>query len=139
MGQANATGVMVPDGWYGAYSNPLSYVMVEEYIAKYGGTASDINADVAEAYSVGEVVGQAVTHNKSLSNAELIRYLHSGVTLQGAQGPVEFNRQGENLAPAAFVFQWQNGSFNQVLPAWRAWLGRDPLPEAPLEQLSNSS
>ena len=117
VGVTNATGVMVPDGWYGAYSNPLSYVMVEEYIAKYGGTASDINADVAEAYSVGQVVDQAVTHDKSLSNAELIRYLHSGVTLQSAQGPVQFNKQGENLAPAAFVFQWQNGSFNQVLPA----------------------
>jgi branched-chain amino acid transport system substrate-binding protein len=116
VGQANATGVMVPDGWYGAYSNPLSYVMVEEYIARYGGTASDINADVAEAYSVGEVVDQAVTHDKSLSNTELIDYLHSGVKLQSVQGPVLFNKLGENLAPAAFVFQWQNGSFNQVLP-----------------------
>jgi branched-chain amino acid transport system substrate-binding protein len=116
VGQANATGVMVPDGWYGAYSNPLSYVMVEEYIAKYGGTASDINADVAEAYSVGEVVDQAVTHNKSLNNTELIDYLHSGVKLQSVQGPVVFNKLGENLAPAAFVFQWQDGSFNQVLP-----------------------
>jgi branched-chain amino acid transport system substrate-binding protein len=116
VGQANATGVMVPDGWYGAYSNPLSYVMVEEYIAKYGGTASDINADVAEAYSVGEVVDQAVTHNKSLSNAELIRYLHSGVTLQSVQGTVKFTALGQNLQPAAFVFQWQNGSFSQVLP-----------------------
>jgi branched-chain amino acid transport system substrate-binding protein len=117
VGQANATGVMVPDGWYGAYSNPLSYVMVEEYIAKYGGTASDINADVAEAYSVGEVVDLAVTHDKSLSNGELIRYLHSGVTLQSVQGPVKFTALGQNLQPAAFVFQWQNGSFDQVLPA----------------------
>ena len=116
VGQANATGVMVPDGWYGAYSNPLSYAMVEEYIARYGGTASDINADVAEAYSVGEVVDQAVTHNKSLSNTDLITYLHSGVKLQSVQGPVLFDKLGENLAPAAFVFQWQNGSFNQVLP-----------------------
>jgi branched-chain amino acid transport system substrate-binding protein len=117
VGQANATGMMVPDGWYGAYSNPLSYAMVEEYIARYGGTSSDINADVAEAYSVGEVVDQAVTHNKSLSNTKLIAYLHSGVKLQSVQGPVLFNNLGENLAPAAFVFQWQNGSFNQVLPA----------------------
>ena len=34
--------------------------MVKEYVAKYGGTASDVNADVAEAYSVGEVTAQAV-------------------------------------------------------------------------------
>ena len=120
VGLANATGVMVPDGWYGAYSNPLSYAMVEEYIAKYGGTASDINADVAEAYSVGQVVDQGVTHNQSLSNAKLISYLHSGVLLQSVQGPVKFTALGQNLQPAAFVFQWQNGSFNQVLPSGAA-------------------
>jgi branched-chain amino acid transport system substrate-binding protein len=120
VGEANATGVMVPDGWYGAYSNPLSYAMVEEYIARYGGTDSDVNADVAEAYSVGEVVDQAVTHNRSLSNTKLISYLHSDVTLQSVQGPVQFDSLGENQKPAAFVFQWQNGAFNQVLPTGAA-------------------
>ena len=116
VGVANATGVMVPNGWYGAYSNPLSYAMVEEYIARYGGTASDVNADVAEAYSVGQVVDQAVMHNQNLSNAKLIAYLHSGVILQSVQGPVQFDALGRNQKPAAFVFQWQNGAFNQVLP-----------------------
>ena len=48
---------------------------------------------------------------------ELDRALHSGVTLQSVQGPVQFNNLGQNNKPAAFVFQWQNGSFNQVLPA----------------------
>ena len=38
VGKANADGMMVPDGWYGAYSNALSNAMVEEYIARYGGT-----------------------------------------------------------------------------------------------------
>jgi branched-chain amino acid transport system substrate-binding protein len=116
VGAANATGVMVPDAWYGGSANPLSKAMVKAYIAKNGGTASDINADVAEAYSVGEVVDQAVTHNKSLSNAKLISYLHSGVTLQSVQGPVRFNSLGENLVATAFIFQWQNGKFVQVLP-----------------------
>jgi branched-chain amino acid transport system substrate-binding protein len=116
VGTANATGIMVPDAWYGGSANPLSQAMVKAYIAQYGGTASDINADVAEAYSVGEVVDQAVTHNKSLSNSELITYLHSGVKLQSVQGPVQFNSLGENLVATAFIFQWQNGKFVQVLP-----------------------
>ena len=117
VGVANATGVMVPNAWYPGSANPLSQAMVKAYVAKYGGSASDINADVAEAYSVGEVVDQAVTHNQSLSNAKLISYLHSGVTLQSVQGPVRFNALGENLVATAFVFQWQNGKFVQVLPA----------------------
>ena len=89
--------MMVPNAWYPGSPNPLSQAMVKAYVAKYGGSASDINADVAEAYSVGEVVDQAVTHNKSLSNSKLISYLHSGVTLQSVQGPVRFNALGENL------------------------------------------
>jgi branched-chain amino acid transport system substrate-binding protein len=116
VGKANANGMMVPDGWYGGYDNPLSNAMVKTYIAKYGGTASDINADVAEAYSVGEVAALAVTATKGTDNAKIITYLHSGVTLQTVQGPVQFNAIGENPKAAAFIFQWQNGNFNQVLP-----------------------
>ena len=116
VGKANATGMMVPNAWYPGSANPLSQAMVKAYVAKYGGTASGINADVAEAYSVGQVVDQAVTHDKSLSNASLISYLHSGVTLQSVQGPVRFNSLGENLVATAFIFQWQNGKFVQVLP-----------------------
>ena len=116
VGTANAAGMLVPDAWYGGSPNPLSQTMVKAYVAKYGGTASGINADVAEAYSVGEVVDQAVTHNKSLSNSALISYLHSGVTLQSVQGPVRFNALGENLVATAFIFQWQNAKFVQVLP-----------------------
>jgi ABC-type branched-subunit amino acid transport system substrate-binding protein len=90
---------------------------VQQYIAKYGGTPSDINADVAEAYSVGEVAALAVTATGGTSNSKIISYLHSGVTLATVQGPVKFNALGENPLAAAFIFQWQNGNYNQVLPA----------------------
>jgi hypothetical protein len=52
-----------------------------------------------------------------VDNAKLISYLHSGVTLQSVQGPVRFNALGENLVATAYIFQWQNGNFVQVLPA----------------------
>jgi branched-chain amino acid transport system substrate-binding protein len=116
VGKANANGMMVPNGWYGGYNNPLSNAMVKAYIAKYGGTASDINADVAEAYSVGEVAALAVKATGGTSNAKIIHYLHSGVTLKTVQGPVKFDAIGENPEAAAFIFQWQNGNYNQVLP-----------------------
>ena len=107
---------MVPDGWFGGDQNALSHVMVEDYIAKYGGTSADINADVAEAYSAGEVLADAVTADGNLSNAQIIRYLHSGVTLQTVQGPVQFQSDGENPKGQAFIFQWQsNGQFVPVL------------------------
>jgi branched-chain amino acid transport system substrate-binding protein len=120
VGKSNANGMLVPNGWYGAYNNPLSNDMVKAYIAKYRGTASDINADVAEAYSVGEIAALAVKATGGTSNAKIIHYLHSGVTLNTVQGPVQFDAIGENPKAAAFIFQWQNGNYNQVLPVGSA-------------------
>jgi len=116
VGPANATGIMVPDGWSGKFPDALSHVMVQDYIAKFGGTASGINADVAEAYSAGEVLASAVTATNSRDNARIIAYLHSGVTLQTVQGPAKFDSVGHNVVAAAFIFQWQSSQFVQVLP-----------------------
>jgi len=115
-GASNANGIMYPNGWYPGYANTASQQMVNEYVSKYGGNASGVNADVAEAYSVGQAVAQAVAATHSLDNSKIISYLHSGVTLNTVQGPVKFNSLGENGAAAAFVFQWQNGNQVQVLP-----------------------
>ncbi len=50
----------MPNGWYGGSPNPASMQMVKEYIAKYGGTPSEVNADVAEAYPSAKWLTQAV-------------------------------------------------------------------------------
>jgi branched-chain amino acid transport system substrate-binding protein len=117
VGKANANAIMVPNAWYGGSPNPQSRKMVQEYIAKYHGTASDINADVAEAYAVGQVAAQAVKATGGTDNAKIITYLHSGVTLSSVQGPVKFDSLGRNGQATSFIFQWQNGKFVQVLPA----------------------
>ena len=119
VGKGNAVGMMVPNGWYPTYPDAASQAMVAEYVAKYGGNASGVSSDVAEAYSVGQVMAQAVTATGGTNNAKIISYLHSDVTLTSVQGPVKFDSLGENGESVAFVSQWQNGgnSFNQVLPA----------------------
>jgi branched-chain amino acid transport system substrate-binding protein len=116
-GQGNTEGAMVPDAWYGGSPNAQSKKMVAEYIAKYGGTPSAVNADVAEAYSVGQVVAQAVAATKGFDQAKITSYLHSGVTLSSVQGPVKFDSVGQNTHATAFIFQWQHGKLIQVLPA----------------------
>jgi len=116
VGTGNATGMMVPDGWYPGYNNPTSEQLVNEYVKQYGGPRSGVNSDVAEAYSVGQIMEQAVIATGGTNNAKIIAYLHSGVTLKSVQGNVTFDALGENGAAAAFVFQWQNGQFDQVLP-----------------------
>jgi branched-chain amino acid transport system substrate-binding protein len=116
VGVGNASGIMVPNAWYGGSPNPESQKMVAEYLKLYHGTASGINADVAEAYSVGQVAQQAVEANKSIDNAKIISYLHSDVTLQTVQGPVKFDSLGRNGSATTFIFQWQNGKYVSVLP-----------------------
>jgi branched-chain amino acid transport system substrate-binding protein len=124
IGTSNADGIMVPNTWYGGLPNALSHVMVQEYIAKYGGTASEINGDVAEAYSAGQVMADAV-NSVGLSQQKIIGFLHSrGTQVNTVQGAAQWGRyvkgrpSGENLKASAFVFQWQPGNpprFVQVL------------------------
>ena len=113
---ANTEGIMVPAGWSSgaqAYGNPA---FVTEYIAKYGGAASDISADSAEAYSVGQVVEQAATKANSIANQKLIDTLHTG-TYQTVQGPMAFDAVGKPTGGVGvFVEQWQGGKAIFVYP-----------------------
>jgi branched-chain amino acid transport system substrate-binding protein len=127
VGTGNADGIMVPNGWFGAFPNALSHLMVQDYIAKYGGTASDINADVAESYSAGEVIAAAVAGTHSLDQQSIITWLHQH-PIQTVLGEVRFGPDGENLdaLQSALIFQWQaGGHFVQVLP--KESLGVKPI------------
>jgi branched-chain amino acid transport system substrate-binding protein len=116
VGAKNADGMMVPNSWYGQSKNPQSMKMVAEYVKQYGGTAAGVNADIAEAYAVGQVMAQAVTATKGFDNSKIIKYLHSGVTLNSVQGSVKFNALGMNTAQTAYTFQWQGSKFVEVNP-----------------------
>ena len=116
VGTGNENGIFVPNGWYPGFKKSDSEKMVKEYVAKYGGTASDVNADIAEGYSVGQVLAQAVQATHGFDQQKIIKYLKSGVTLNSVQGPVKFDNLGENLAQQTLTFQWQNGTLKQVIP-----------------------
>lgn len=112
-----AEGIMFANLWYPTATYPGNDEMVKAYLAQYGGTADEINGDVAEGYSVGQVVEQAVTKINSLDNAKLIEELHSGDTYTTVEGPVKFDETGQNIVAVASLFQWQNGSYVPVYPA----------------------
>ena len=130
VGLKNTEGVFVPNGgWYPAVHNYQNAAMVKAYLAKYGGTPDAISSDVAEAYGVGQVAAQAIHATGGTDQAKIITYLHSGVTLQSVQGPVQFNSLGENVKPVIFVFQWQNGNYAQVLPVGAPGSGKILFPK----------
>jgi ABC-type branched-subunit amino acid transport system substrate-binding protein len=115
-GASSAEAIMVPNGWYPEANNAGNAQMVREYVAQYGGTADAISADVAEAYSVGQVASQAVTKIGSLNNAKLIQELHSGDTFASVQGSVKFDSTGQNTDALSYLFQWQNAALVPVFP-----------------------
>jgi branched-chain amino acid transport system substrate-binding protein len=116
VGATNTEAIMVPNTWYPGSTFYQNSQMVAQYLKLYGGTAANISADVAEAFSAGQVLAQAVDHLKSLSNSKLQAYLHSGATFQSVQGPVRFASDGENAGATPYVFQWQKGNLIPVLP-----------------------
>jgi len=116
VGPGNENGIFVPNGWYGGFKKADSQQMVKEYIAQYGGNASGVNADVAEAYSVGQVLAQAVQATHGFDQQKIISYLKTPVTLNSVQGPVKFDSLGENTAQKTLTFQWQNATLVQSIP-----------------------
>ncbi len=116
-GMSSTEGVFVPNGWYPQVNNFQNAEMVNDYLAQYGGTAGTINADVAEAYSVGQVIQQATTKIHSLDNTALINELHSGDTFNTVQGTAQFDPTGQNTLALAYLFQWQRGQFLPVYPS----------------------
>lgn len=129
VGSRSTEGVFVPNGWYAEANNFENAQMVQDYVAQYGGTADSINADVAEAFSVGQIVSQAVNKIHSIKNALLIKELHSDV-FNTVQGAVQFDSTGQNKLAMPYLFQWQGGQFMPVYPPFAA----EANPEFPKQQ-----
>jgi branched-chain amino acid transport system substrate-binding protein len=122
-----AEGIFVPNGgWFPGLSTFENSQFQQQYIAKFGGTADGITGDAVQAYSVLQVLKQAIDKAQSIDNAKLMQVLHAN-TFQSVQGPVKFNSDGENTLAAAYLFQWQKGNLTPVYPAANA----QGIPEYP--------
>ena len=115
LGKGVTEGIIVPAGWWPAARTAGNEHFVSAYLAAHGGTAEDMSADTAEAYSVGQVVQQAVAQTHSLDNAKLIDELHQG-TYQTVQGTLSFDADGKPKGQS-FLVQWQGDSAGPVYPA----------------------
>lgn len=115
-----AEGIFVPNGgWYAGINTYQNAQFQQDYIAKYGGSAADISSDTVQAYSVMQVLTQAVNKIHSIDNSKLMDELRTD-TFDTLQGPVKFAPDGENTTAVAFLFQWQKGNLIPVYPAEHA-------------------
>jgi branched-chain amino acid transport system substrate-binding protein len=114
IGLANTEGILVPQGWWYGAKTFQNKIFISEYLRAYHGTVADISQDTPEAYSVGQVIQQAVSQIHSLNNAALINELHRG-TFHTVQGPMRWNGLGQPQGQM-FLVQWRNGKPIPVYP-----------------------
>ncbi len=120
IGEKNTEGLLVPnDGWWPqstAYQNAEFVPLIEQQL-KIG--SADISSDQVQAFSVGQVLQQALAKTQSLDNGKLISELRTDI-FQSLQGPVAFDSTGQNKLAVAYLFQWQHGNLIPVFPQEQA-------------------
>ena len=117
LGKVSPEGIMIPNnGWWPDVKTFQNDYFVPAFIKKFGGDAGGIGSDAVQAFSIGQTLEQAVNATKSLDNATLQKYMHTGVVFQTLQGPVKFGADGQNLLALAYLFQWQKGQLIPVYP-----------------------
>ncbi len=120
VGVKNAEGILVANGgWWPTVKTYQNDIFVPAFIKKFGGTANDIGSDSVQAFSVGQVLQQAINQTQSLDNGKIIAALHAG-TFQSLQGPVKFSPDGQNVLATPYLFQWQSGQLIPVYPQSQA-------------------
>lgn len=114
-------GIFSSISWYEASTVETNPDFVKGYRAKYG--ADPIAEDTANAFTVGQILQQAVENVKSLDNAKLIADLHKS-TYKTVVGPLSFDEVGQPKG-SFMLLQWSGGTYKIVSPAYAKQI--DPI------------
>ena len=105
-------GVFSAISWYEESTTETNPEFVAAYHAKYG--ADPIAEDSANAYTVGQIVQQAVENTQSIDNAVLIDEMHSA-TFTTVVGPLSFDEVGKPKG-SFMILQWRGDGYLIVYP-----------------------
>jgi len=105
-------GVFSAISWYEESTTETNPEFVAAFHAKYG--ADPIAEDSANAYTVGQIVQQAVENTQSIDNAKLIDEMHSA-TFTTVVGPLKFDEVGRPQG-SFMILQWLGGKLTIVYP-----------------------
>jgi branched-chain amino acid transport system substrate-binding protein len=118
VGTGNVNGIMSAGDWFPTSTAAGSAEFTAAYIAKFGGTADQIDNSSAEAYAAGQVLEAVAKKAGKLDNATIISTLHSG-SYPTLLGDLSWDAIGQ--PNGAFVLiEWIGGKLTPVFPAGRA-------------------
>ena len=105
-------GIFAPISWFEESTTETNPEFVAAYHEKFG--SEPIAEDSANAYTVGQVLQQAIENTQSIDNAKLIEEMHKS-TFTTVVGPLSFDELGQPKG-SYMVLQWQNGKIVVVGP-----------------------
>lgn len=117
VGRENVDGIFSSGDWFAGSNASGSALFVGAYLAKYGGTAADIDNTSVEAYSAGLLLELVAAKTGKIDNATIIDALHTGVWPTPV-GDLSWDASG---APQGsyILFQWIDGKLQSVYPPGR--------------------
>lgn len=107
-------GIFASISWFAEAETFQNKEFVQNYNEMFGGTPADIPEDAANAFTVGQVLQQAVENIQSIDNAKLIEELHRA-TFDTVVGPLSFDEAGRPQG-SFLLLQWQGGDIKIVRP-----------------------
>jgi len=105
-------GIFSAISWFEDSTIETNPEFVAAYHEKYG--PDPIAEDSANAYTVGQVLQQAIENTQSIDNAKLIDEMHSA-TFTTVVGPLKFDEVGRPQG-SFMILQWQGGKYLIVHP-----------------------
>ena len=111
-------GIFASISWFPEAKDYQNSVFVAKYNELFGGSMADIPEDAANAFTVGQVLQQAVENIGNIDNAALIEELHQG-SYETIVGPLSFDETGTPQG-TFMLLQWQGENFIIVGPPDRA-------------------
>src|SRR6266508_5518592 len=105
-------GIFSAISWFEDSTIETNPEFVAAYHDKYG--ADPIAEDSANAYTVGQVLQQAIENTQSIDNAKLIDEMHKS-TFTTVVGPLKFDEVGKPQG-SFMILQWQGGKYVIVYP-----------------------
>jgi branched-chain amino acid transport system substrate-binding protein len=118
VGGGHVDGIMSSDDWLANSTDLANANFVRAYIAKFGGSANNIDPTSAESFSAGMLLQDVARRTGKLDNATIIRSLHSG-SWPTVVGNLRWNAIGEPQGSYTLV-QWIDGQLTPVFPSSRA-------------------
>jgi branched-chain amino acid transport system substrate-binding protein len=105
-------GIFSAISWYEDSTIETNPEFVAAFHEKFG--PDPIAEDSANAYTVGQVLQQAIENTQSIDNAALIDEMHSA-TFTTVVGPLKFDDVGRPQG-SFMILQWQGGTYVIVHP-----------------------